>query len=91
MAFQNIENKKMSIVSEDGAVEEVEVVVAFKYKDAGDEYVVYTKNERDESNNITVYVSRLDNSTDTPKLVGIDSDEEWNKIKDVLRELSKAE
>ena len=55
------------------------------------EYVVYTKNEKDENENITVYVSNIDHSGEEPKLLGVESEEEWNRIKDVLRELSKAE
>ena len=46
------------------------------------------KNERE---NITVYVSNIDHSGEEPKLLGVESEEEWNRIKDVLRELSKAE
>ena len=41
------ERKVMSIVSNDGSIEEVEVILAFEFKDTGKEYVVYTKNERD--------------------------------------------
>ena len=85
------EKKIMSITNENGDVEEVEVVVAFEFKDTKKEYIVYTKNEKDENGNITVYVSNIDRSGDTPKLLGIDSDEEWSRIKDVLRELSKEE
>lgn len=83
--------KIMSIVSEDGSVEEVEVVIAFEFKDTKKEYVVYTKNERDENGNITVYVSNINRESGRPKLLGVESDEEWNRIKDVLRELSKEE
>lgn len=83
------ERKVMSIVNEDGSVEEVEVIIAFEFKDTKKEYVVYTKNEKDENGNVTVYVSNIEHTDDTPKLVGIDSDSEWSRIKDVLRELSK--
>ncbi len=83
------EKKVMSIVNEDGSVEEVEVIIAFEFKDTKKEYVVYTKNEKDENGNVTVYVSNIEHTGDTPKLVGIDSDSEWSRIKDVLRELSK--
>lgn len=83
--------KIMSIVSEDGSVEEVEVIIAFEFKDTKKEYVVYTKNERDENGNITVYVSNINRESGKPKLLGVESDEEWNRIKDVLRELSKEE
>lgn len=85
------DKKKMSIVSEDGKVEEVEVVIAFEFKDTNKEYVVYTKNEKDENGNITVYVSRVDRESGKPKLCGVESESEWSRIKDVLRELSKGE
>ena len=91
MENQTIEKKMMSIVSEDGTVEEVEVILAFEFKDTKKEYVVYTRNEKDENDNVTVYVSHVDRSEGEPKLMGIDDDEEWNRIKDVLRELSKPE
>ena len=91
MENQETEKKMMSIVSDDGSIEEVEVILAFEFKDTGKEYVIYTKNEKDENDNVTVYVSHVDRSSGEPKLLGIDDENEWNRIKDVLRELSKAE
>ena len=85
------EKKMMKIVADDGSSEEVEVVFAFEFKDTKKEYVIYTKNERDEDNNITVYVSNVDRSNGDTKLLGVESEEEWNRIKDVLRELAKGE
>lgn len=91
MENQEVEKKMMSIVAKDGSIEEVEVILAFEFKDTKKEYVVYTKNEKDENENVTVYVSNVDRSSGSPKLMGIEEDEEWNRVKDVLRELSKAE
>ena len=91
MENQEKDKRLMSIVSEDGTVEEVEVILAFEFKDNKKEYVIYTKNEKDENDNVTVYGSNVDRSSGEPKLMGIDDEEEWNRIKDVLRELSKAE
>ncbi|MBQ2910625.1 MAG: DUF1292 domain-containing protein [Bacilli bacterium] len=88
---QEVEKKIMSIVAEDGSVEEVEVILAFEFKDTKKEYVIYTKNEKDENDNITVYVSHVDRSSGEPKLLGVEDEEEWSRIKDVLRELSKSE
>lgn len=79
----------MSIINEDGSIDEVEVVIAFEFKDTKKEYVVYTRNEKDDNGNVTVYVSRVDRSGETPRLYGIDEEEEWNRVKDVLRKLSK--
>lgn len=85
------DKKMMKIVSEDGSSEEVEVVFAFEFKDTKKEYVIYTRNERDDDNNVTVYISNVDRSNGETKLLGIETDEEWNRIKDVLRELAKSE
>lgn len=91
MGNQEVEKKIMSIVAEDGSIEEVEVILAFEFKDTNKEYVIYTKNEKDENDNITVYVSHVDRSSGEPRLLGVEGEDEWNRIKDVLRELSKAE
>ncbi len=89
--MESQDKTKMSIIAEDGSTDEVEVILAFEFRDTKKEYVIYTKNEKDENDNVTVYVSHVDRSSGEPKLVGIDDEEEWNRIKDVLRELSKPE
>ena len=86
-----LEKKMMSVVAYDGSIEEYEVILAFEFKDTQKEYVIYTKNEKDENDNVTVYVSHVDRSSGEPKLLGVEEEEEWNKVKDVLRELSKSE
>ena len=91
MENQEVEKKMMSIVADDGSIEEVEVILAFEFKDNKKEYVIYTKNEKDENDNVTVYVSNVDRSSGEPKLMGVEDEEEWNRVKDVLRELSKSE
>ena len=91
MENHEIEKKMMSIVAEDGSIEEVEVILAFEFKDTKKEYVIYTKNEKDDNDNITVYVSHVDRSSGEPNLLGFDDEGEWSRVKEVLRELSKSE
>lgn len=86
---EDIEKKVMTIVANDGSIEEVEVIFAFEFKDNKKEYVVYTKNEEDDNGNITVYVSNVNRETGEPRLFGVEDENEWNRIKDVLRELAK--
>ena len=81
----------MSIVLEDGTTDQVEILLSFEFNDNKKEYVVYTKNETDENGNITIYVSSVTRGDGMPKLGGVESDEEWSRIKNVLRELSKSE
>ena len=66
------DKKIMSIINEDGQTEEVEVILAFEFKDNKKEYVVYTKNEKDENGNVTVYVSNVDRTNEVPSLLGIE-------------------
>lgn len=85
-----MDNKKiLSIVKEDGTQEEVELIISFVFNDTKKEYVVYTRNEKDDNGNTTLYVSSVDRSGDMPKMGGVETDEEWSRIKDVLRELAK--
>ena len=57
------EDKKiMSIVLEDGSIDEVEVLLSFRFTDTNTEYMVYTKNETDDNGNVTIYVASVDRS-----------------------------
>jgi len=83
-------NKMMSIVLEDGSIDEVEFLISFKFTDNEKEYMVYTKNETDENGNVTIYVASVNREQgEDPKLGAVESDEEWARIKNVLKELSK--
>lgn len=84
------DSKKLTIIKEDGTSEEVELLICFEFNDTKKEYVVYTRNEQDENGNTTIYVSSIDRTNDIPKMGAIENDEEWSKIKDVLRELAKS-
>ncbi len=84
------EKKMLTITKLDGSVETVEEVISFEFSDTLKRYVVYTKNETDANGNITVYVTEMITDADgINKFVGVESEEEWSKIKDVLRELAK--
>lgn len=83
------QTKMMTLVAEDGIKEEVELLFAFEFNDTKKEYAVYTRNEKDENGNITIYVSSVTRENGKVSLGAVESDEEWSKIKDVLRELSK--
>lgn len=84
------DSRMMSIVLEDGSVDEVEFLLSFKFTDNNKEYMIYTKNESDDNGNVTIYVASVERNGDSdPKLGGVDSEDEWARIKNVLKELSK--
>ena len=85
------EKKKMTLTLENGTKEEVELLLSFQFNDNNNEYVIYTKNETDENGNVTIYVSSVTRVNDEVTLGTISDDNEWSRIKDLLRELSKNE
>ena len=86
------EKKLMTITAEDGSIDQVEIIVAFEFTDLKKEYVVYTKNEVDANDNVTIYISSVVSVENGEAILGgIDTDEEWDRIKNVLRELAKPE
>lgn len=87
-----MEDKKiMTTILPDGSKEEVEVLLTFKFNDNNNEYIIYTKNEVDEAGNVTIYISKIDRSTGSIVLNTVSDNDEWTRIKSVLRELSKNE
>ena len=85
------EDKKiMSIVLDDGSIDEVEVLLSFEFTDTKKEYIVYTKNETDDAGNVTIYVASMVREEGKEPILGsVETDEEWSRIKNVLKELSK--
>ncbi len=84
-------NEKLVVTMPNGESEQVEEVISFQFNDTKKRYVVYTKNEVDETGNITIYVSEIMKDTLGTKLLGVSSDTEWNKIKEALRKLANKE
>ena len=85
------EKKMITLTLENGTKEEVELLLSFKFTDNNKEYVIYTKNETDENGNVTIYVSNITRVGEEITLNTISDDNEWSRIKDLLRELSKNE
>lgn len=86
------EGKKILTINKlDGTQEEVEEVISFEFNDTKKRYVVYTKNEVDQNGNVTIYVTEVVKDDKGTRFLGVSTDEEWTRIKDVLRKLAKKE
>ncbi len=86
----NQEKKVINIIDSEGKSEEVEVIFSFGFTDLNKKYIVYTKNEQDANENTTIYISEIQEQPEgIPNLIGISSDEEWTRIKNLLRDISK--
>ena len=85
------EKRILTITKTDGSKEQVEEVISFEYNDTKKRYVVYTKNEKDENGNVTIYVTRIVSDKNGNRFLGVENDDEWNRIKAALRALIKKE
>ena len=66
-------------------------VISFEFNDTKKRYVVYTKNEVDQNGNVTIYVTEVVTDDQGTRFLGVSTDEEWTRIKDVLRKLANKE
>lgn len=85
------EKRILTITKTDGSKEQVEEVISFEFNDTKKRYVVYTKNEKDENGNVTIYVTRIVSDKNENRFLGVENDDEWNRIKAALRALIKKE
>ena len=85
------EKRILTITKTDGSKEQVEEVISFEFIDTKKRYVVYTKNEKDENGNVTIYVTRIVSDENGNRFLGVENDDEWNIIKAALRALIKKE
>lgn len=83
------EPEKIRVTKEDGTVGEADVLLYFTLKENGKDYVIYTFNEKDERGLVTVYTSTVVKTDDGYHLDTVETDEEWSKIKDVMRTVIK--
>ena len=87
-----MEDKKILTINKaDGTTENVEEVVSFRFNETGKKYLVYTKNETDNDGNVTIYITEVVSDSMGTRFLGVSGDEEWTRIKEVLRELKKEE
>lgn len=80
-------NKMITIVNDNKDAIEVEVLFSFLLED--NKYIIYTKNELDNEGNSVIYFGKLKDLEDRQVLSSITDDVEWQKVKNVIRELLK--
>jgi uncharacterized protein YrzB (UPF0473 family) len=57
------------------------------YVESGNKYVVYTLNETSGEGLVKLYVAGFQNKDGQNVAKSIESDEEWNKIKEIMKEI----
>ena len=78
----------LKVLNASGVETTCEILNEFVLQENGKKYVVYTLNEENESGMIKIYVA--EKATDG-KLKPIESDDEWVRLKQVLKEKARGE
>ena len=82
-------DRKVTITNSQGQRAVADIVKIFKVNDLNSDYVVYTFNQRDASNNIKDYVSKLRVENGNYYFDTINDETEWNKVKNIITDLCK--
>lgn len=81
---------KIVIVNKNGEEEEVELVTYLNTRDNMNQYIVYTKNEKQPNGDIVIYISKLIDEDGQKKIVEINDEEEWKSVQSLLKEIANA-
>lgn len=80
-----MENAKINIKNINGETEEVEILMDFSFKNDTKRYVIYTNGETDNDGLMVISVSEMVKKEDGIELYGIEDENTWSKIKDVMK------
>ena len=82
-------NKIITLVDGYREVGDVELICAFKVPELSVKYIIYTKNERDKDGNTIIYTGKVITKDNNQLIENISEDNEWNKLKNIMRSMSK--
>jgi len=82
-------DKLITLVNERGEAIEVELLCAFEIDDFNSKYIIYTKNERDREGHTVIYSGKIELVGDKQCLVNIENEDEWSKIKEIMKEMAR--
>lgn len=91
-------NNSFKVISDEGIEVTCDILFTFDWPESGKSYIVYTDNSRDEDGNVQVFASiynpreleGLDEPTgDGPRLIPIETEQEWRLVESILDDLSK--
>lgn len=83
-------DSKIIIVDKEGNEIEAELVTYLNTRDSMNQYIVYTKNEKQPNGDMVIYISKLIEEEDKKKIVEITDEAEWKNVQTLLKEIANA-
>ena len=82
-------NKIITLVDGYKEIGEVETICAFEVPELDGKYIIYTKNEHDKDGNTIIYSGKITTKDNKQFIENIAEGDEWNKLKSIMRAMSK--
>lgn len=82
-------DKLITLIDGKNNMVEVELICAFEISEFDSKYIIYTKNERDREGNAIIYAGKITIKDGKQHLNVIENQDEWNHIKEIMREMAK--
>jgi len=77
----------IDVTREDGTTVQCDIIASFDCETTGKSYIIYTDRELDEDGNTRLYASVWDDSEDIPRLLAIETEEEWQMVDELLDQM----
>ncbi len=87
---QGLKKDTITVIDQNGQEREAEVITDLKLPEFNKEYIIYTFNEKDENNMLTLYVSVLVEKDGMYTFEDVESDEEWTRLKEIMKAMAQA-
>lgn len=82
-------SKTLTLIDGYKEIGEVEMICAFEVPELNGKYIIYTKNEQDKDGNTIIYSGRLTTIDNKQFLENISEGEEWEKLKNIMKSMSR--
>lgn len=84
------QKKTIVVLDQNGQEREAEVLANFKLPNYGKEYILYTFNEKDDNDMVTLHASIVVERDGMYSFENIESDEEWTTIKEIMKKMAQS-
>ena len=82
-------SKIITLVDGYKEIGEVEVICAFEVPELNGKYIIYTKNEKDKEGNSIIYSGKIVMIDNKQFIENIAEGDEWEKLKAIMKSMSK--
>ena len=82
-------SKTITLIDGYREIGEVELICAFEIPSLAGKYIIYTKNEKDKDGNTIIYAGKVIIKNNNQFLENISEGLEWDKLKEIMKAMSK--